>query len=106
MAFCAPIQRCKVLNDINNIEWNDLWTRNTGWYMPPGPFTFVCYLLYARSDHTMHKFGVAVHFRVARRVQFRHKIGASKMIRLLFALTVVVLMAAHGEYCTTLEFEM
>ena len=76
------------------------------WYMPPGPFTFVCYLLYARSDHTMHKFGVAVHFRVARRVQFRHKIGASKMIRLLFALTVVVLMAAHGEYCTTLEFEM
>ena len=45
-------------------------------------------------------------FRVARRVQFRHKIGASKMIRLLFALTVVVLMAAHGEYCTTLEFEM
>ena len=30
--------------------------------MPPGPFTFVCYLLYARSDHTMHKFGVAVHF--------------------------------------------
>ena len=62
LAFCAPIQRRKVLNDINNIEWNDLWTRNTGWYMPPGPFTFVCYLLYARSDHTMHKFGVAVHF--------------------------------------------
>ena len=28
------------------------------------------------------------------------------MIRLLFTLTVVVLMAAHGEYCTTLEFEM
>ena len=45
-------------------------------------------------------------FRVARRVQFQHKIGASKMIRLLFALTVVVLMAAHGKYCTTLEFEM
>ena len=62
LAFCAPTQRRKVLNDINNIEWNDLWTRNTGWYMPPGPFTCVCYLLYARSDHTMHKFGVAVHF--------------------------------------------
>ena len=45
-------------------------------------------------------------FGVARRVQLQHKIGASKMIRLLFALTVVVLMAAHGEYCTTLEFEM
>ena len=28
------------------------------------------------------------------------------MIRLLFTLTVVILMAAHGEYCTTLEFEM
>ena len=28
------------------------------------------------------------------------------MNRLLFALTVVVLTAAHGEYCTTLEFEM
>ena len=28
------------------------------------------------------------------------------MIRLLFTLTVVILMAAHGEYCTTLGFEM
>ena len=27
------------------------------------------------------------------------------MNRLLFTLTVVVLMAAHGEYCTTLEIE-
>ena len=27
------------------------------------------------------------------------------MIRLLFALTVVVLMAAHGKYCTTLQFD-
>ena len=27
------------------------------------------------------------------------------MNRLLFTLTVVVLMAAHGEYCATLEFE-
>ena len=28
------------------------------------------------------------------------------MNRLLFTLTVVVLMAAHGEYCTTLELEL
>ena len=28
------------------------------------------------------------------------------MNRLLFTLTVVVLMAAHGEYCTTLEYEL
>ena len=28
------------------------------------------------------------------------------MNRLLFTLTVVVLMAAHGEQCTTLEFEI
>ena len=28
------------------------------------------------------------------------------MIRLLFTLTLVVLLAAHGEYCTTLEFEL
>ena len=27
------------------------------------------------------------------------------MNRLLFTLTVVVLMAAHGKYCLTLEFE-
>ena len=43
-------------------------------------------------------------FGIARRVQ--HKRGASKMNLLLFTLTVVVLMAAHGEYCTTLEFEL
>ena len=45
-------------------------------------------------------------FGIARRVQLRHKRGASKMNHLLFTLTVVVLMAAHGEYCTTLEFEL
>ena len=45
-------------------------------------------------------------FGVARRVQLQHKIGASKMIRLLFTLTFVVLLAAHGEYCITLEFEL
>ena len=28
------------------------------------------------------------------------------MNRLLFTLTVVVLVAAHGEYCTTLEYEL
>ena len=28
------------------------------------------------------------------------------MNRLLFSLTVVVLMAAHGEYCATLEFKL
>ena len=28
------------------------------------------------------------------------------MIRLLFTLTFVVLLAAHGEYCITLEFEL
>ena len=33
-------------------------------------------------------------------------IGALKMNRLLFTLTVVVLMAAHDEYCTTLELEL
>ena len=44
-------------------------------------------------------------FGEARGVQLQQKLGASKMNRLLFTLTVVVLMAAHGEYCTTLEFE-
>ena len=45
-------------------------------------------------------------FGVAQRVQLQHKMGASKMIRLLFTLTLVVLLAAHGEYCTTWEFEL
>ena len=30
---------------------------------PPRPFMFVCYLLKALSDHTLHKFGVAVRVR-------------------------------------------
>ena len=72
---------------------------------PPRPFMFVCCHLYTRSDHTMHKFGVAVHVRCSTRSSTSTQIGASKMNRLLFTLTVVVLMAAHGEYCTTLEFE-
>ena len=61
---------------------------------PPRPFMFVCYLLHAIINLAcinlawLHLFG-----------------EASKMNRLLFTLTVVVLMAAHGEYCTTLEFE-
>ena len=38
--------------------------------------------------------------------KLRQTIGALKMNRLLFTLTVVVLMAAHGEYCTTLELEL
>ena len=45
-------------------------------------------------------------FGETRRVQLRHKIGASKMNRLLFSLTVVVLMAANGEYCATLEIKL
>ena len=44
-------------------------------------------------------------FGEARGVQLRHAKGASKMNRLLFTLTVVVLMAAHSVYCTTFEFE-
>ena len=35
-------------------------------------------------------------FGIARRVQLRHKRGASKMNRLLFTLTVLVMMAAPG----------
>ena len=47
----------------------------------------------------------AVHVRCSTRSSTSTQIGASKMNRLLFTLTVVVLMAAHGEYCATLEFE-
>ena len=35
-------------------------------------------------------------FGIARRVQLRHKRGASKMNRLLFTLTVLVMMTAPG----------
>ena len=35
-------------------------------------------------------------FGIARRVQLRHKRGASKMNRLLFTLTVLVMMGAPG----------
>ena len=35
-------------------------------------------------------------FVIARRVQLRHKRGASKMNRLLFTLTVLMMMAAPG----------
>ena len=35
-------------------------------------------------------------FSIARRVQLRHKRGASKMNRLLFTLTVLVMMTAPG----------
>ncbi|CAH3144569.1 unnamed protein product [Pocillopora meandrina] len=35
-------------------------------------------------------------FGIARRVQLRHKRGASKMDRLLFTLTVLVMMTAPG----------
>ena len=53
----------------------------------------------------MHKFGVAVHVQYSTKSSTSTR-GASKMDRLLFTLTIVVLMAAHGEYCTTLEFEL
>ena len=91
-----------------NIACNDLWTRNTGVvYGPPHHFclsvTFYTPLavnVLCINLERQYMFGIA------RRVQLRHKRGASKMNRLLFTLTVVVLMAAHGEYCTTLEYEL
>ena len=90
-----------------NIACNDLWTRNTGVvYGPPHHFFFFV------TFHTLLVNVLCINlawqymFGIARRVQLRHKRGASKMNRLLFTLTVVVLMAAHGEYCTTLEYEL
>ena len=96
MTFCVPIQRG---NDTNNFACNNLWTRNIGVvYDPPPPsvpFLFVC--LYIPLVNVLcinlacqHMFGIA------RRVQLRHKRGASKMDRLLFTLTVLVMMTAPG----------
>ena len=78
---------------------------------PPPPhhfFLFVCllsFLIYVLYALIMHKFGVAVHVQYSTKSSTSTR-GASKMDRLLFTLTIVVLMAAHGEYCTTLEFEL
>ena len=69
--------------------------------MPPPPD----HLYLSISFLTMHKFGVAVHVRRSTKSSTSTQIGASKMNRLLFTLAVVVLMAAHGKYCLTLEFE-
>ena len=76
---------------------------------PPPPRTiFVCllsFLIYVLYALIMHKFGVAVHVQYSTKSSTSTR-GASKMDRLLFTLTIVVLMAAHGEYCTTLEFDL
>ena len=90
-----------------NIACNDLWTRNTGVvYGPPHHFclsvTFHTLLVNVLCINLAWQYM----FGIARRVQLQHPIGASKMNRLLFTLTVVVLMAAHCEYCTTLEYEL
>ena len=90
-----------------NITCNDLWTRNTGVvYGPPHHFclsvTFHTPLVNVLCINLAWQYM----FGIARRVQLQHRIGASKMNRLLFTLTVVVLMAAHGEYCTTFEYEL
>ena len=72
-------------------------------YGPPGPFLFDGYLLYTLSDRTMHKFGVVVHVQYSTKSSTSTRDRSLKMNRLLFTLTVVVLMAAHGGYCTTLK---
>ena len=79
-----------------------------GRFMAPRTI-FVCllpyFLIYAFYALIMHIFGVTVHVQYNQE-KLRQTIGALKMNRLLFTLTVVVLMAAHGEYCTTLELEL
>ena len=90
-----------------NIACNDLWTRNTGVvYGPPHHFCLSVTFHNLLVNLLCINLAWQYMFGIARRVQLRHKRGASKMNRLLFTLTVVVLMAAHGEYCTTLEYEL
>ena len=97
MTFCVPIQRG---NDTNNIACNDLWTRNIGvvYGPPPLPYHFCLSVTFYIPLVNVLCINLACQdmFGIARRVQLRHKRRASKMDRLLFTLTVLVMMTAPG----------
>ena len=94
MTFCVPIQRG---NDTNNIACNDLWTGNIGVvYGPPHHFCLSVTFYIPLVNVLCINLACQLMFGIARRVQLRHKRGASKMDRLLFTLTVLVMMTAPG----------
>ena len=94
MTFRVPIQRG---NYTNNIACNDLWTRNTGVVNGPPDHFCLSVTFYTPLVNVLYiNLAWQFMFSITRRVQLRHKRGASKMNRLLFTLTVLVMMAAPG----------